>query len=89
MIGESCVQFIQEAFRLGEFLVSVNETLISRIPEVSNMEFVSQFRPTALCNILVKIITKVIANRLKPIISKLTSSTQNSFVSGRQVANNI
>lgn len=36
-----------------------------------------------------KIITKIIANQLKPLMSKLTNPNQCSFMSGRQGVDNI
>eukprot|EP00253_Pinus_taeda_P029050 PITA_29050 len=43
------------------------------------------FRPIALCNVVYKIISKVIANRLKPLLPALISEE----VEGRQILNNI
>ena len=47
------------------------------------------FRPIALCNVVYKIISKVIANRLKPLISSLISEEQTGYVEGIQILNNI
>lgn len=52
------------------------------IPEQEDPETISQFRPMSLCNLNVKILTKVIANRLKPLLVKLVDATQSSFISG-------
>lgn len=47
------------------------------------------FRPIALCNVVVKIISKIIANRLKPLLPTLVSEEQTGYVEGRKILNNI
>lgn len=47
-----------------------------------------QFRPIALCNTVVKILTKVLANLLKPLMNKLTDVTQSGFIPGCQGTDN-
>eukprot|EP00253_Pinus_taeda_P009353 PITA_09353 len=48
-----------------------------------------KFRPIALCNVVYKIISKVVANRLKPLLPSLVSVEQAGYVEGRQILNNI
>ena len=55
-------------------LRSINHTFITLIPKVQNLERVSDFRPISLCNVIYKIISKAIANRLKPLINSIISN---------------
>lgn len=41
-----------------------------------------------LCNYSYKVLSKVLTNKLKPILSKLISPTQNTFVAGKQIQDN-
>lgn len=50
---------------------------------------ISQFRPISLCNVINKLITKTVVNRLKPILGDIVSSNQGSFVPGWHITNNI
>ncbi|WJX23235.1 hypothetical protein P8452_12461 [Trifolium repens] len=59
------------------------------IPKVDTPESVSQFRPIALCNVTYKIITKVIVNRIKPLLNGIISPYQSSFIPGRTIHHNI
>ena len=50
---------------------------------------VAQFRPIALCNVLYKCITKIIAERIKGCLGELVDDTQNAFIPGRRISDNI
>lgn len=67
----------------------INHTKISLIPKVENPETVNNFRPFSLCNVTYKIITKLIVNRLQPIIEKCISNNQGAFAPKRSIHDNI
>jgi len=47
------------------------------------------FRPISLCNVVYKLITKVITNQLKVILNNIVLDLQSAFTPGRLIINNI
>ena len=48
-------------------------------------KFVSDYRPISLIGCIYKVVTKVLTNRLAPVISDLVSDIQSAFVANRQI----
>lgn len=76
-------------FLVGRILSGLNEALICLIPKGDTPYSLNQFRPISLCNVLLKVVSKIPANRLKLLMSKLTNHFQSSFILGRSTTNNI
>lgn len=62
------------------FLDEVNSTYITLIPKVKHISKVGDFRPISLCNVIYKIVAKILANKLKSILPYIISHTQCAFV---------
>jgi hypothetical protein len=52
-------------------LRSINGSFITLIPKVDSPSRATDFRPISLLNISIKALTKILANRLQPLITKL------------------
>ena len=72
-VGMDITQAVLSYLNSGSILKSINHTFITLIPKVKNPEKVSEFRPISLCNVIYKIVSKVIANRLRPLLNKIIS----------------
>ena len=73
----------------GNMPTSLNHTYISLIPKIKSPEKANDFRPIILFNVLYKIVSKTIANRLKKLLPKLVSKSQSAFMSDRLISDNI
>jgi hypothetical protein len=73
----------------SKFEKSLNSTFISLIPKVLGAADLKDFRPISLVNGVYKIISKVLANRLRLVMSTIISSPQNAFVRGRQILDSV
>lgn len=76
-------------FNRGYLLKELNKTNVVLIPKQHNPNQLKDFRPISLCNVSYRIISKVLANRLQPLLSQLISPFQNAFVKGRVISDNI
>ena len=69
----------------GKFEKSLNSTFISLIPKVPEAAELKDFQPISLVSGIYKIISKVLANRLRLVMNNIISTPQNVFVKGRQI----
>jgi hypothetical protein len=89
MVGPKIQSEVLEVLNGGAMPVGWNETTIVLIPKVKNPEKISELWPISLCNILYKLISKVLANRLKVVLPHIISPTQSAFVPGRMITDNV
>jgi len=84
-IGNDIVAVVEESRRNQKVCLGLNATLLSLIPKSSKSDEPQGFRSIALCTVIYKIISTIIAKRLKPILSSIISPKQIGFVEGTQI----
>ncbi|KAK6147269.1 hypothetical protein DH2020_018181 [Rehmannia glutinosa] len=81
----SCLRFMNSC----AFPEGFNDTMLVLIPKKNSPEYITDLRPIALCNVAYKVVSKVLANRLKAILPNIISETQSAFVPRRLISDNI
>jgi hypothetical protein len=89
IMGKDICQAILTTLNSGVMPDELNSTNIALIPKVNSASTVTEFRPNSLCNVLYKLISKVLANRLKKILANITSPVQSTFIPGRLIMDNV
>jgi hypothetical protein len=89
VVGEKIEEEVLAFLNGGVMPEGWNETTIVLIPKTKNPERITEYRPISLCNVLYKIISKVLVNRLKVILPNIISPTQSAFVPGRMITDNV
>lgn len=89
LIRSDCYRFVKGVWSNPNLVARINATDICLIPKVSKPEFITQFRPISLCNVSYKVITKIIVNRLKPLMPVIISPYQTGFIPTRSIHENI
>ena len=81
--------FVKNVFANPKLIRKVNQTFQVLIPKIPQPEMLKDFRPISLCNVIYKLVKKVIANRIKLIMDHIVCPNQCSFVLGRLSSDNI
>ena len=89
VVGKDITAAVLYCLHSGKLLPSLNHTYVTLIPKIKCPEKVTEYRPISLCNVLYKLISKVLANCLKKILPHIISESQSAFVPGRLITDNI
>ncbi|XP_056688098.1 uncharacterized protein [Spinacia oleracea] len=89
IIKEDVYRAVKELFLSNTMLPQFNTTSITLVPKVLNPTLVKYFRPIACCNVVYKLVSKVLTTRMQTVISEVVNEAQSGFIPGRQIADNI
>ena len=69
IVGGDVIVVVLNALNAGIIPEAINTTFICLIPKIKNLKKVLDFRPISLCNVIYKLIARVVVNRLKKFLA--------------------
>jgi hypothetical protein len=88
LLKKEVCEAIKLFFNNGVIPDNFNMTKIVLIPKVDNAIELKEYRPISLCNVIYKVISKCLVNRLRPYLQTLISENQSAFIPGRLISDN-
>jgi hypothetical protein len=89
VIKNEVLEVVEDSRKFQKVLPALNATFLTLIPKEDKVENPNKFHPISLCNVIYKLISKIISNRLKPLLPSLISPEKTCFVEGRQILDSI
>ena len=80
LLKEDIVHAVRVFFEDGVMPDGVNDAAIVLIPKVQHPESLKDYRPISLCNVLYKVVSKCLVNRLRPLLDDVISENQSAFI---------
>ena len=89
IVGQDLVEAIQHFFHKGFLLKEWNSTTLTLVPKTQNPSMAKDFRPIACCNVVYKVVRKILANRMQVTLPLVIGPTQSAFIKGRSIVDNV
>ena len=80
---------VQSFFIFGFMPTGVNATILSLVPKTTTTQTMEDYKPIACCSFLYKVISKILANRLKVIFPEAIEANQCAFITERLLLENL
>ena len=88
VLGSEVTSAIQNFFITAFMPATTNATILTLVPKRPGASVISDFRPISCCNTIYKAISKMLVQRLKPMLTDLILPNQTAFVQGRLLVEN-
>ncbi|XP_056691942.1 uncharacterized protein [Spinacia oleracea] len=88
-IKQDIYRAVKDVFATNSMLPQYNYTSITLIPKIPNPTKVKEYRPIACCNVVYKIVSKILTARMQGVIGQVVSECQSGFIPERQISDNI
>ena len=87
-VGLEIVKAVHNFFKSNYLLKELNATFVVLILKTKGAKVFNEFRPISLCNVVCKLMSKILANRLRGVMNNLMSPIQSTFIPSRWIVEN-
>ena len=88
-MGDNVTNLVLNVLNGSMPIAKLNKTNIAIIPKTSNHKMMVEFQPISLCNVIYKLISKTLANRLKILLPQIITENQSAFTSDQLITDNV
>ena len=89
IVGNNITNMVLNILNNNLPMIEINKTNISLIPKTSSSKKMIDFRPISLCNVIYKLISKTLANKLKNLLPHIISENQSAFTPNHLITDNM
>ena len=89
IVGADVTNMVLNVFNSNMSIADINKTNIALVPKIKHPTRMKEFRPISLSNVVYKLISKALANRLKSVLPQIISENQSAFLSERLITDNV
>ena len=88
IMGPHVTSAVISVLHSGQYLHKMNYTHIVLIPKSKNPKHIIDYRPISMGNVISRLVSKVLANRVKTILPNVICDSQSAFVPSRLITDN-
>jgi hypothetical protein len=88
ILSKDVIKAVRGFFDMGRMPQGVNDTAIVVLPKKEVPECLKDYRLISLCNVIYKVVSKCMINRMQPLLNDIISPTQSAFVANRLITDN-
>lgn len=89
LVKDEVMRFIGDFHEKSTLIKALTSLFITLIPKVHNPQELTDFRPICLVGCLHKILSKLMASRIKRVIGKRISIKQSTFIKGKNILDGV
>ncbi|KAL9689317.1 hypothetical protein QQ045_009701 [Rhodiola kirilowii] len=89
LIGKEFCAAVRHCLKFNALPKGMNSAIIALIPKSKNATEPGDYRPIACCNVTYKVISGLLAERLKKVLPDIIDKAQGAFVKDRSIVGNV